>query len=202
MTWTDWKFPSATNLVAADGDNAWVNPANAYANDGSTVGTGSLPKLGGNTNRRRWTGFGFDTAGGIPANARSINGIQIELLGAVGGDTLTVWIFDGTTAGTTLTATITGTPLGSATELWGLTPTVAGIRGSGFGVELRVTNPTLGSASSNSFDALRCRVNFVGPFGQPKRWTGSTWANVEVNGWDGTQQRLVSFWDGTNWRDQ
>lgn len=203
MTWSEWRFPSATNLVAADGDNAWVNPANAYANDSALVSTGSLPKAGGNTNRRRWTGFGFDTAGGVPAVASGINGIEVELLGATGGDTITIWVYNGTTASpVTRGGIITGSPYGGATDQFGLTLTPAQVRGSGFGIELRCTNPTAFGASTNTFDALRARVNYIGPIGQAKRWNGSTWANVEVNGWDGTQQRLVSFWDGNVWVDQ
>ena len=40
------------------------------------------------------------------------------------------------------------------------------------------------------------------PFARAKRWTGSVWANVEVNAWIGTEQRKVVFWDGTEWRPQ
>jgi hypothetical protein len=45
-------------------------------------------------------------------------------------------------------------------------------------------------------------VSRLVPFVQAKRWDGATWANVNVNGWTGTEQRDVVFWDGTFWRPQ
>ena len=163
MTWTDWKYPTANELFFANGETRWVHAEHANVDDLNVVSTGMLVKFGGATDRRRWTGFGFDTAGGVPADAVSVDGIEVELLDPIGDDTLSVWVHAGTVSSPFPSNDLLSVSTrGGLFELWGLTPTVYDVRIPAFGVELRMVNPHLELNRIDTFNALRCRINYTG----------------------------------------
>jgi hypothetical protein len=149
-------------MYFANGETRWVNPENAYADDINLVSTGTLVKFGGATDRRRWTGFGFDTAGGVPVDAVSVDGIEVEILDPIGDDTLSVWIHAGTVSSPfPANDLLSVATRGGLFELWGLTPTPYDVRIPAFGVELRIVNPNVELNRVDTFNALRCRINYT-----------------------------------------
>lgn len=133
MATTTARLSSANALVTDNGE-PWVNPANAYATNGSTANS-SLSANNGDVHA--WTDFGFDAEIG-PGD--TINGITLVSNGT--GDfnrlDITYQVYSGGaqvgTAKVIRHYEVYQSPtLGGAADMWGTTLTAADVRSSGFG---------------------------------------------------------------------
>lgn len=166
----DTSGPRTTGTGANDntvGTDAWTNPGNITADDGSVA---SCSLTGGtDSNRLKATNFGFT----IPGNA-TILGIEsvIQRRQQTGSSIQDVFqgvqiLKAGNTAGTgknqagTWSTTMTDISYGGAADLWGTTWTPAELNNSGFGVSLRVTDSI---ATVAEVDVITITVTFTVPF--------------------------------------
>ena len=170
-------MPSTGFTIAGTGANntdvgteAWVNPGNVTADDGSNA-NGNAASKNEQMNFLVGSNFGFN----IPAGS-TIDGIEARM-GDVsdnnGVATITHAIIykDNSTPGsdletgsTSVTSTPTSYDYGSSTQLWGLTWTAAEINSSNFQLRLSMNaGSTGGSAGNPNVDFLAVNIHYTPP---------------------------------------
>jgi hypothetical protein len=168
------------------GTVAWTNFGNALSSNNTyaviTVGSGAT------THYLKVTNYGFSIAD------TSIDGITVTIERSKGGfgtmkDSIVKLVIGGSVVGsnkadtsTTYPASDTVATYGGAADLWGLTPSVAEINASDFGVVLAsvfVTGSGKGNIADAFVDAIRVTItSSAGASGQPttKRFGGVQFA--------------------------
>jgi len=152
------------------GDDAWANPGNVTADDGTNASSGGLK--GETSQYLHATNFGFSLpTGAVPTGIE----VRVQRLQSVGGGTPTIkdhtiqLIKAGSRAGdnkadlaTTWPSSATNKDYGGATDLWGTTWTAAQINASNFGVAVRAeeTFATSGSIADARVDAIWINVTY------------------------------------------
>jgi hypothetical protein len=141
----------------ADGTTAWLNPANA---EGDTTGTAATcaPATNGHISQQlRLSSYGFE----IP-DGSTINGILVEQERQASNNNRffdhTVQLMIGgsptgqnKSAGATYSNSKGNANFGGAADLWELTPTVAQINASGFGVMFKGVRTATGTVTASVF---------------------------------------------------
>lgn len=172
-----------TFATAAFGTNDWANPSNAassnnaYATCALTDGTEGY----GNSYYLRATNFGF----AIPAGS-TIDGIVAEFEGKYAGTleaslATAQLLIGGSLAGQdkgvgSLTTSDAYYVLGGAADKWTLTPSVAQINNSGFGLAIAFYGDVSVGDTVVSIDHIRITVYYTAPAG------GGTAANLLLLG--------------------
>jgi hypothetical protein len=146
---------SSANALVTDNGGAWVNPANAYATNGSTADS-SLSASDGDVHA--WTDFGFDVE--IDAGA-TINGLTLVSNGTADFNRLdiTYQVYSGGaqvgTAKVIRHYEVYQSPtLGGASDMWGTTLTAADVRSSGFGFTIQKTPDRFSRMLLDSFTVV------------------------------------------------
>lgn len=145
------------------GLTAWANPTNVQGDTTSTASTCGIGTNGGTSHRLRATNFGFS----IPAG-NTINGIMVEVEQSATGNNRHFWssvklLVAGTEVGTdqsdgsNITTTKAFKTFGSGSNLWGLTPTLAEVNASNFGVSFKIVR----TGASATTSLYRCRITIT-----------------------------------------
>lgn len=157
----------ATDL--GDHGNAWTNPNNVLANDGSFA-VMSVPQPGGSMNSLTVTGFGFAIS-----STSTILGIQVDVKGLTTSPAqqLTVQLLKaggliGNQENATLPASNGFVTYGGSSDLWGTTWTPTDINNANFGIEFPgfpFQGPFIGGAGVNyQIDYVQITIyGFGGP---------------------------------------
>jgi hypothetical protein len=146
------------------GTTAWTNPTNVQGDTTGTAATVSPPANGNTSQRLRASNFGFSIITGA-----TITGIMVEIEQSAANNSRHRWnsvqlLIAGSETGTDLSdaSSITTTKgfktFGSSSELWGLTPSVAQVNNSGFGVSFKIDR---NSAQSTTTSLYRARVTIT-----------------------------------------
>lgn len=168
MTNTGFTLPGTGANNADAGTRVWATPGNVTADDAAKASTDAV---GAATSQYlHATNFGF----AIPAGS-TIDGIVARVQRSRAGasavtDQTIQLIVGGTRSGDNKADTITNWPTsdanvdyGSSSVLWGLTPTVAEVNGSTFGLAVRVT---MAASAECSVDVVWLDIYYT-PGGQP-----------------------------------
>ena len=139
----NYPTTSVTSSVAPENTDAWVNPLNVGADDGTTASITAASFDSPDISQRMVTGgYGFT----VPANAVSIDGVVVEIdrnnaAGAASDNRVQLLNELGAIAGnnnadlaTDWPATLSVVTYGSATTTWGLALTPAIVNDPDFGV--------------------------------------------------------------------
>ncbi len=170
MAVTAWKFPGTAANVAASGDNAWTNPTNISADDGSYAENGVINAS--TSEILKATNFGF-VSGDFPSGW-ALSGIEIEvqryqlILGSVNVRDHTVQLYNasGTLTGSNVADTATNWPTsdglktyGGAGNMLGTTLTPTDLQDADFGVAFKIQGVGSGGTPSLAYaDYLRVRA--------------------------------------------
>lgn len=126
----------------------WTNITNAASGDGAAMTTANLNDAKADSANLELTGFGLSST--LPSTG-TVNGIKVEINKRATGmsnsatcrDSVVKLIIGGTASGSNLadsatdwSGSYTSAFYGDATNLWGLTPTMAQVRASNFGVSI------------------------------------------------------------------
>jgi hypothetical protein len=167
---TDGPLYTGTGANANDGGTtAWATPTSVQGDTTGTAATFNTATTAGTSQRLRASNFGFS----IPTNA-TIDGITVEVEQVAANASRHRWRTDGanlliggTEAGSSLgdTSAISNSKgfktFGSATELWGLTPTPAQVNATGFGFSMKIER--YGTATTTSISRIRITVDYSLP---------------------------------------
>lgn len=137
--------PNTAGTVAEDasfGTATWANVTNTTSSNNSYAATSEFSSGQSPTRYIKLTNFGFSIAD------TQIDGIQVDVerksSRATVKDSVVKLVIGGTVSGSNLAdatnwpGSDTNKTYGGATTLWGLTPSVADVNGSGFGVVISV----------------------------------------------------------------
>jgi hypothetical protein len=158
-------YPGTTATVPFSAGNAWANPGNIAADDGSYASANY--SSGGGTEYLQGTNYGFS----IPSDA-TINGITMEVerkySGPNAGVDSVVRIIKGgvvsgnnkANTGTAWTTSDVVVTYGSASDLWGLALTPADVNASNFGLAF-VADTFAGLSGTANIDYIRITVTYT-----------------------------------------
>ncbi|MCC2626387.1 MAG: putative Ig protein [Thermomicrobiales bacterium] len=180
-------YPATISNVSSGSEvnEAWVNPTNIGADDGSNASVTAATFDTTDITHRLWgRAFGFS----VPTDA-TIDGITVEVerhcaAGSAVDFRVQLTNAVGSGLGTSKADTVTAWPgsatvktYGGATDLWGATPTPADINSGGFG--LMMSAQATGNNTDVHIDFVRITVHYTEAAGTDRK-AQVTWAEMEV----------------------
>jgi hypothetical protein len=178
------------------GTTAWTDPGNATGDTTGTAATVSPPSNGSTSQRLRLSNFGFS----IPSGA-TIDGVTVEVEQQAGNANRHRWnsvrlLIGGSESGSDLSdasaiPTAKGfKTFGSASNLWGLTPSSTDINGTDFGVSLKIDR---NAAQATTTSIFRVRITVDYTLNTALEQSGYRWFENQ----DIQQQTFAQTWGGT-----